>query len=280
MKIGVSSYSFKNISQFDCIAHAARMGFDAIEFTDLKPPEGEDVISFAKKIKSEADRVGIVISNYAVSANFIWDTDEEFDAEIERIKKCVDIAEILGAKYFRHDAANKPGRYLTFDGALPVIVNGCREISDYAQEKGIKSMIENHGYFCQGAERVERIFSAVSHPNFGILADMGNMLFADSDPAVSFGKIAPYVSYVHAKDFHVKLPEEMPGRGYIFTVSDGRLLRGAIIGHGDVPVIQCLKALKRVGYDGYVSIEFEGMEEPLEAIEIGLENLKNYINII
>ena len=280
MKISVSTYSYKNINQFDCIAMAAKSGFDGIEFTELKPSEGEDIISFAKRIKAEAERVGIEISNYSIGAKFIWDTEEEFDAEIERIEKHVDIAEVLGAKRFRHDAATEAGRYGTFDGALPVIAKGCRIIAEYAEKKGIKTMIENHGYFCQGAERCEKIFAAVNHPNFGILADMGNMLFADSHPAVSFGRIAPYTAHVHAKDFHIKSPQDMPGRGYVFTVSDGRLLRGAIIGHGDVPVIQCLKALKRVGYDGYVSIEFEGMEEPIEAIEIGFENLKKYIEIL
>ena len=279
MKTSVSTYSFKNIPQFDCIKYAADMGFDAIEFTELKPPEGEDKISFAKRIKAEAERLEIGISNYSVGAKFIWDTDDGFDAEIERIKECIDVAEALGVKRFRHDAATEPGRYRTFDGALPVIVKGCRIITEYAETKGIKTMIENHGYFCQGAERIEKIYAGVNHTNFGILADMGNMLFADPDPAVSFGRIAPYTEHVHAKDFHIKLPQDMPGRGYRFTVSDGRLLRGAIIGHGDVPVMQCLKALKRVGYDGYVSIEFEGMEEPLEAISIGLENLKKYIEI-
>lgn len=280
MKFSVSTYSFKNINQFDCIKHTADMGFDGIEFTKLQPPEGEDEISFAKRIKAETDKLGLEISNYSMGANFICETDEEFYDEIERVKKAIDVAEILGAKRFRHDAATEPGKYRTFDGALPVIAKGCQIIAEYAAKKGIKTMIENHGYFCQGAERLEKIYNAVNHPNFGLLADMGNMLFADSDPAVSFGRIAPYTEHVHAKDFHIKLPQDMPGRGYRFTVSDGRLLRGAIIGHGDVSVLQCLKALKRVGYDGYVSIEFEGMEEPLEAIEIGFENLKKYVEII
>ena len=37
------------------------------------------------------------------------------------------------------------------------------------------------------------------------------------------------------------------------------------------------ETLKKSGYDGYISIEFEGMEDVLEAIQIGLENLKLYI---
>ena len=54
MKIGVSSYSFSQyiragkMTQFDCVSKAKEMGFDAIEFTELQPPEGESKLSYAK----------------------------------------------------------------------------------------------------------------------------------------------------------------------------------------------------------------------------------------
>ena len=43
---------------------------------------------------------------------------------------------------------------------------------------------------------------------------------------------------------------------------------------------KCLAVLKDAGYDGWLSLEFEGIEEPLMAIEIGLVNMKRYIEII
>ena len=58
----------------------------------------------------------------------------------------------------------------------------------------------------------------------------------------------------------------------------GNYLRGAIIGQGDVPVRQCINTLKRAGYDGVLSIEFEGMEDPLKGIRIGVDNLRRFIN--
>ena len=84
----------------------------------------------------------------------------------------------------------------------------------------------------------------------------------------------PYAFHVHAKDFHYKsgsLPD--PGEGW-FRSRGGNYLRGAIIGHGEVPITQCLRIMKNHGYDGVLSIEFEGMEEPIKAIETGLANLK------
>jgi sugar phosphate isomerase/epimerase len=44
-----------------------------------------------------------------------------------------------------------------------------------------------------------------------------------------------------------------------------------------VPTYQILAAIKGSGYDGYVSIEFEGIEETMMAVEIGAENLKRMI---
>ena len=105
---------------------------------------------------------------------------------------------------------------------------------------------------------------------------MGNFLCADEDPEKAFGIVAPYAVYVHAKDFHIKSGEGTdPGEGF-FRTRCGNYLRGAIVGHGNVPVKSCLYALKRSGYDGMIAIEFEGMEDNIEAMRIGLANLRKY----
>ena len=54
-------------------------------------------------------------------------------------------------------------------------------------------------------------------------------------------------------------------------------MRGTILGHGVVPVAQCLGILKRAGYDGIVSVEFEGLEPVMEAVEMSAQNLKDAI---
>ena len=146
-----------------------------------------------------------------------------------------------------------------------------------AADCGLRTMVENHGYFCQDSDRLEQLVSAVKHPNFGALVDMGNFLCADDDPVRAVGRLAAAAFHVHAKDFHIKSGQwPNPGTGW-FQSRGGNYLRGAIIGHGDVPVPQCLRILQRAGYAGAVSIEFEGMEEPLTGIAIGLENLRRFV---
>lgn len=288
MKISVSSYSFQQyinqgkLTQADLPAKAKEMGFDAVEFIDLKPcenPTYEQQTEYARLIRANADKAGIKINAYTIGANLNKETEEERKAEVERIKAQLDIAHILGADTLRHDICwglNKTAR--SFDLLLPVVVDSIREISDYAQTLGIKTCTENHGYISQDSDRVERLFNAVNHENFGLLVDMGNFVCVDEDSVTAVSRVAPYAVHAHAKDMHVYSgSSHTPGAGAAMT-RGGNWFRGAIIGQGSVKVKQCLRVLKRAGYDGYVSIEFEGVEDCIHGISTGLANLRRYIS--
>lgn len=284
MKFSVSTYSFsrlmekKEITQLGCIATAKEMGFDAIEFVDILPHDGSDIPEYAAQLRDECQRVGLTISNYTFAADFLNGSDGSLAREIARIKEQIDIAEILGAKSVRHDATfgYKEKSWRGFDQALPILTEGCLAVTEYAKTKGIRTMVENHGFFSQSSDRVEKLVNAVANDNFGLLCDMGNFLCADESPIDAVSRVAPYTFYAHAKDFFVKSGmEPNPGSGY-WQSRGGNYLRPTIIGHGAVPVLQCLRILKNNGYDGAVAIEFEGIEDVLFAIKTGLENLRRY----
>ena len=284
MKFSVSSYSFQRLlnsgkyTQLDLIGVAKEMGFDGIEFIDLMPTDGMSDLEYAAVLRDAAEKAGIEIVAYTIGADFLG--EKGWEAEAQRLFGQVDVAEALGAKLMRHDATGgfkgEDAKYKSFDSALPVLANGCRMVTEYAAKKGIATMVENHGYFCQDSVRVEKLVNEVANPNFGLLVDMGNFMCADDEPAKAVGTVAKYAKHVHAKDFHKKSgngPD--PGDGF-FRTRGGDYLRGAVVGHGDVPVYQCVQTLKRSGYDGYVTIEFEGVEDNEWAIKTGLENLKKY----
>jgi sugar phosphate isomerase/epimerase len=286
MKLGVSSYSFcklvgKELSQLDIIPKTKEMGFDVIEFSTLALPPGETALTFAPRVREACDRVGLPIANYTIGADFLNGSGGNWQAEVERLKDEVRVAKILGAPGMRHDAtrgfAAGTGGGRGFADALPTLIKGCRGVTAFAADLGIRTMVENHGFFCQDSERVEALVNGVNHPNFGWLADMGNFLCADEDPARALGRAMPYAIHVHAKDFHIKPgTASNPGQGW-FRTRAGNYLRGAIIGHGEVPIAQCIGIMKRAGYDGVLSIEFEGLEDPLKGIALGLENLRRYV---
>ncbi len=291
MKTCVSTYRFRRItnagemSELDVIEKAAEMGFAGIEFSGLSVPDNVDLFDYVEQIKEKCEQTGIEPVNYTIGADFLKDKngnwkESNWEDEAKRLQQEVKIAAKLGVNGMRHDATGGfPADYngaRGFANALPFLIKGCRAVTEFAAEYNIKTMVENHGFFCQDSERVEKLVNGVDHANFGILIDIGNFLCVDEKPEKAVGRLIPYVSHIHAKDFHVKSGTNLhPGDGW-FETRAGNYLRGAIIGHGNVAVNQCLKLINKYNYNGFISIEFEGIEEPLQAISIGLANLKKY----
>ena len=282
MKISVTSYSYGQYINEDklglmgIIDNAAEMGFEGIEFSEGGWSNNLDP-AVAEKIKERCAERGLEVVSYCVGANFLA---ADLDAEIERVKKQVDFAAAMGTKNMRHDVGyGFSGRKYSigYDDALPYLAKGALEVTKYAEQKGVGTMTENHGYFSQDAARVEKLINTVAHPNFGALVDIGNFMCADEDPVKSVGIMAPYAKHVHAKDFYWKSGmEQNPGEGW-FQTRAMNYIRGAIIGQGEAKVYQSIKILKKVGYDGYITVEFEGMEDNLKGIRIGKDNLARFI---
>ena len=215
--------------------------------------------------------------SYTIGADFL-NAPGGWQAEAQRLEGEVKVAAALGAPVMRHDATRGfPPDHdgpSDFAAALPTLADGCRAVAGFAAGLDIKTCVENHGFFVQDSERCEQLVKAVDHENFGSLVDVGNFLCADEDPLAAVTRMAPYAVHVHAKDFHTKPGDgPNPGKGF-FRSRGGNYLRGAITGHGDVDVTGCVKALKAAGYDGWLSVEFEGMEDNLVALPICLENLR------
>ncbi len=285
MKVSVTSYSYSqainaDFTIFDAMDHAKQHGADGFEFAGFDVPEGMTKEERARELRAYSEKIGLPIVAYAVGANFL--KDENPDDAVEQACREVDLAEILGVPVMRHDVTyGFPAWYQgirTFPAVLPCLAESCRRVTEYAAARGIRTCSENHGLFAQDADRIVALVTAVNHTNYGALCDMGNFLCADEDSAIAVGKVAPFTVHVHAKDFLRKSGmEDNPGDGW-FCSRAGNYLRGTVIGHGVVPVRQDLRILKTAGYDGYVTVEFEGMEKTLQAIECGIANLKRWID--
>ena len=289
MKIGVSSYSYEKlfrkglIDSFGIIKQTKDFGFDAIEFSGIPGDTYDKRYQLAKQIKKACDDVDLEIANYSTGADLIKGSDWDIEKETDKIKKEIDIANILGVSKMRHDAsfgfsANDP-KARVLDFYIEKIAKGCTILTEYAKQANIRTMIENHGKYCQHSQDVLKIYNAVNNDNFGILIDIGNFLCVDQNPIDGVSDLASYAFHVHAKDFHYKAGYNLnPGTGWFLT-KQGNYLRGSIIGHGEVPLKECINIMKTYGYNDVLSIEFEGIEDVMMAIENGYDNLKRLVNL-
>ncbi|OAB43929.1 sugar phosphate isomerase/epimerase family protein [Paenibacillus antarcticus] len=283
MKLGVSSYSLyqamaaDNMSIHDVIAWVADIGAQHIEIVPFgfdfnSNPELED------QIREKAAEVGIAISNYAIGANFITDSEEAYEAEIQRVISEVDRVHRLGAKLMRHDVASRQDTSIArFNEDLSRIAHACQRIADHAKQYDITTSVENHGYYVQASDRVQALIHAVDRPNFKTTLDVGNFVCVDENPIAAVKNNINYASMVHIKDFYIRPSYHNPGEGW-FKSAGGEFLRGAIAGQGDLNLYEILRIVKQSGYDNYMSIEYEGMEECRKGTQIAFNNVNRIWN--
>lgn len=291
MKLAVSTYSLwqwcsrqkKTLKQaVDWIGQSS--GATGIEFVGLDTFIGNNSASKAATFRKQCEKLGLTICSYCTPAQLLVPPAEQ-KKQIAHVKHEIDVAVALGCPSMRHDITTGFQNFPKYKGkqgfaeALKIVIPAIRELADYGQSKGIKTSFENHGFYMQDPKRVEQLLKKVNHPNFGLTIDMGNFLCVDADPVEAVKQLSPYVIMAHAKDFHVKPKKQSPGPDW-FDTPKSIALRGAIAGHGVVDIPAQLKLLKKAKYDGWLSLEFEGMEDPTRAVKLGIAYLKRELEKI
>lgn len=298
MKIGLSPYSLDreiekgNMSLHGAIEWTAKNGAECMELVPFAfrfddPQTGRIDTALIGDTRRWARDAGIELCNYSVLADLCKE-GADFENEIRRICHEVDIASELQVPMMRHDVSSfrRPHSENTlrdFEKWLPYMAEGARRITEYGKKMGVKTLIENHGFFANGCDRVERIIDMVNDENYGLLLDTGNIACVDENPSVAAQVLAPRCKMVHLKDFYIRTRD--PGDSHLFDCAGtwfrsrgGKYLRGAILAQGDLDIWEILGALKNSGYDGNIVIEFEGLEEGTYASSVGMMNARRIWN--
>lgn len=274
MKHGVSTYSFDQLlstgqlSLAGAIREAGAMGFDGVELANLTenyPYDPEELCAAARE-------AGVELCSWATSANFAAD----ISAQETALRAEIDRAAAMGCKAVRTDIYHEDVPHPYAENVLAAL----RRLADYAQEMDVVLITENHGGYLVTPERLERLFQAVDHENFGLLCDFANFADANEDPARAVRLLKKHIRHVHVKDCHLLPGDRLyPGEGWYVTAG-GDYWRCAIAGQGNLPLAQCMKTLAQSGYDGYLIQEFEGVEDCRMAIRAGLDYMKRLLAVL
>ncbi|WP_251205624.1 sugar phosphate isomerase/epimerase family protein [Acetatifactor aquisgranensis] len=293
MKFGMSCYCLDpamkdgTMSVDDVVDYAVAHGCEHIEFVPFRlpfvTPERTLDWELIDHVREKCKSAGIEISTYSVNANLLKTDSEEEAMEIERVKRHIDVAEGLGLSRMRFDVASFVRPFSTntiynFNREFPQMVKNGTILCDYAAEKGINIVMENHGFFINGSERVLRLIEAIDRPNLKMTVDVGNFLCVDEDPVAAVKRCLHLAEMIHLKDFYIRKKELLPDQTEMFNCNNGswfetmggRMIRGSILGQGDMDIWEILRTIKHSDFDGYISLEFEGMEPCEKGTEIGL----------
>lgn len=195
MKTCISTYSFSRLissgamNHFDVLDKIHELGVPAAELVLDDNTSGGSPLEFACRLADHARRLGLDVPIYTTGANFCC---PDVEAEIRRVERHIDIAAEAGIPLLRHDIT--PGFYegytglRTFEAILPTLAAAIREVADYAQKKGVTTCSENHGRLVQDSDRMLAVFTAVNHPNYRYLCDIGNFGGVDENCAAAVSK--------------------------------------------------------------------------------------------
>src|SRR5688572_14401109 len=269
IKLSISSYSYWHFKgeKFPIekvIDEATRMGVEGIDILH-RQMEGEDN-AYIQKLKRHAFVNGITFTCLSIHQSFVSPDKEFLKKEIDHTKSCIKLAATMGIPCLRLNSG-RWGTIKSFDdlmknrGVEPVIagyteddgfkwcIDSIQQCLSTAEEYGVLLALENHWGLCSTPEGQLRIKKAIDSPWLGIMMDTGNFL---EEPYSKLEMLAPHTNFVQAKTYY--------GGGEWYSL--------------DLDYKRIFNILKKVNYKGYVSLEFEGKEDPFVAVPKSIAMLR------
>jgi sugar phosphate isomerase/epimerase len=265
----VGQYQQGKMDVVSFIDKAKELGVDGVELLDFfwKDKEAE-----LPKVKAKLAEHNLPVSAYAIGNDLTSEDPEERKKQIQSIKDGVDMAVTFNTKKLRVFAGHHDE--VGFEKALGWIIEGLKEGAAYAETKGVELCLENHGTLAGKGEQVLTIIKAVGSPMMKANPDTGNFMTVNQVPAEAVAIVAPYAGSVHFKDFRWAKPEETE---HVYEGLEGTRVIGTVIGEGDANLPAVVKALRDGGYDGFLTIEYEGVEDAETAIPKSVAYTKSLI---
>lgn len=279
MNISVSMYSLvstvrkENWSVIDFIQYAKQVSLDGVELLDIFWADQDDIGAELKDVQQALKENNIKVSAYDVSNNFVKPSKEERQKEIDHVIEGIHTAKALGTNIVRVFCGDLSDG-LTYEDGEQWIIDSLKECAKVAEEEKVYLAIENHGLLAGKSEQVLSIIERINSPYVKSTFDTGNFLLVHEDPLDAFNRLKDQIVHVHFKDFRQKEQnEDVPS----FRSIEGKEVVGVIPGDGEVDLKSIVDGLKQVSYDGWLSIEYEGIEDAKEANVEAINRLRELI---
>jgi sugar phosphate isomerase/epimerase len=269
-RIGVSTYSFwqfrnKELRDIEkCIDLAADMGFDGVEILH-RQMEKEDN-AYLQQLKRRAFLQGLDLCGFSIHQGFLSPNETVRKKNIDHTIRCIELAYALGIPTMRVNTGTwgtsrnfdelmknrgiePPLKGYTDEDGFKWVIDSFQQCLKAAEKCGVTMGLENHWGLGRTPEGVMRIVKAIDSPWLQVTMDTGNFL---EDPYDKLEMLAPKACLVQAKTYY--------GGGLWYTLD---------LDYGRIAAL-----LRKHRYRGYISLEFEGKEDPRTAVPKSLALLR------
>jgi sugar phosphate isomerase/epimerase len=261
-RIAVSTYSFWQFQHNDlrdvekCIDLAGDMGFDGVEI--LHRQMENETNDYLQRLKRRAFLLGLDLCGFSTHQTFLSPDAEVRRKNVDHTIHCIELAYQLGIptirvntgtwgtsksfdKLMENRGIEPPLEGHTDEDGFGWVIDGLSRCLRSAERCGVSMGLENHWGLGRTPEGVLRVVTAIDSPWLQVTLDTGNFL---EDPYDKLEKLAPKAVLVQAKTYFGG------GRWYTLELDYERIAA----------------MLRKHRYRGYVSLEFEGKEDPRTGI--------------
>lgn len=269
VKLGIATYSYwhfrpPKVAIETVIEKAAQLGVEGVDVLHQQM-DSEDR-AYLMKLKRHAFAHGVDLICLSIHQNFVSPDAAVRQQNIEHTLHCIELAYQLGIPAIRLNSGRwrtiqsfdelmakrgiePPIPGYTEDDAFQWCIDCIEKCLPKAQECGVLLALENHWGLTRNPEGLLRIVNALPHPWLGILMDTGNFL---EEPYEKLQRIAAKTVFVQAKTYY--------GGGEWYTL--------------ELDYQRIARILAQAGYRGYISLEFEGKEDPDKGVPQSIAMLR------
>jgi sugar phosphate isomerase/epimerase len=241
---GCCAYSFRKflksgqMSMQDFILEIVKMGSVGADMTVYWFKSTDP--AYVDDLRHLAFKNGVPFSGAACGSSMVQASAEKRKQVLEDIKKWIDVTDRLGASHLRIFGGKLP-HGATVKQGTDWVVETMKPACDYAGKKGITLGIEDHAGVTQNADVCLEIMHGVNSPYAGINLDITHFIpTASEDPYSQIKACIPYATHTHIRDHF----------------DDGT----------PIDMDRVWKMFRDGGYKGYMSVEYEGKEDPMTGI--------------
>ena len=243
------TFNAGDIDLFGMIDKAKEYRLDGIDihFAHFASTERD----YLEDVRMATLRAGLHICYIGVSNNFGMEGDEQ-RAQIENMKKWIDVAERMGIQMVRSFGGWVPEDE-TEDTVWPRIVSATKEVAEYGASKGVMVGLHNHNHGCAPAtgDQVIRILDEVDNPYYTHILDTGQYR---GSPGASLGERGVEdVEHNFYGSIETSAPKAVHVRAKIYRIASGS--------EAWLDYDRIMKIIKSVGFNGWMSVVFEGQDE-------------------
>ena len=197
-KISLNAYSFnapltkKEITIEEVIDFCGNLNIDAIDITGYYLQNYPQVPSdtYINSIKNRVHKAGLSISGTGIRNDFGSPNPADRQAEVDFVKKWIEVAAKLGAPVIRIYSAKKLPEGYAWKVVADWIIESFDQCVQYGKKLGVIIAMQNHNDFILTAEQAIYFVDRLDKQWFGLVVDTGN--FQTKEGYSEIELVAPY----------------------------------------------------------------------------------------